>query len=337
MIRGGIALHRGLSRSHAMGKKNAVPDRWENYVPVGKRVKGTRFISFKVPLRQAILDHLEAEVTQMSPLGLLENISRQNESLGLVIDLTNTTRYYDPKELTKAGIKYEKIFTMGHEVPNDKTIAHFKETIKTFIGENGENDKLIGVHCTHGVNRTGYLVCRYLIDCEKMEPDEAIQAFNSARGHSIERENYLKDLKTRDYARHSSAASCPAQASSSVFHPSHSGQEKTASRKTLTRLDHRNDQRARVYQRPPSRRFHQMPPQDTRMDWWSQTPAVGGYQQDYFHHPEGGYVQNYSQSFNYQPFWQMQPPIPFHQQRFQAQSFDQQDERLWWQWAENQQ
>uniref|UniRef100_S4RMJ2 RNA/RNP complex-1-interacting phosphatase n=1 Tax=Petromyzon marinus TaxID=7757 RepID=S4RMJ2_PETMA len=179
------------------GGKLQSPIRWENYVPVGKRVKGTRFISFKVPLRQNYSIRIQSEVTQMSPLGLLENISRQNESLGLVIDLTNTTRYYDPKELTKAGIKYEKIFTMGHEVPNDKTIAHFKETIKTFIGENGENDKLIGVHCTHGVNRTGYLVCRYLIDCEKMEPDEAIQAFNSARGHSIERENYLKDLKTR--------------------------------------------------------------------------------------------------------------------------------------------
>ena len=35
-------------------------------------------------------------------------------------------------------------------------------------------DGLIGVHCTHGVNRTGYLVCRYLIERLQWNPDEAI-------------------------------------------------------------------------------------------------------------------------------------------------------------------
>lgn len=36
-------------------------------------------------------------------------------------------------------------------------------------------DKLIGVHCTHGLNRTGYLICRYLIDVDEMDPEEAIE------------------------------------------------------------------------------------------------------------------------------------------------------------------
>ncbi|KAK2501706.1 hypothetical protein MC885_007411, partial [Smutsia gigantea] len=35
--------------------------------------------------------------------------------------------------------------------------------------------KLIGVHCTNGINRTGYLICRYLIDVEGWDPDTAIQ------------------------------------------------------------------------------------------------------------------------------------------------------------------
>lgn len=62
------------------------------------------------------------------------------------------------------------------------------------------SDKLIGVHCTHGLNRTGYLICRcarsqfgpstiecglyltavcltrrYLIDVDGMEPKEAVK------------------------------------------------------------------------------------------------------------------------------------------------------------------
>ncbi|XP_061655167.1 uncharacterized protein LOC133489907 isoform X6 [Phyllopteryx taeniolatus] len=37
-------------------------------------------------------------------------------------------------------------------------------------------DKLIGVHCTHGLNRTGYMICRYLIDVDGMDPAEAIKS-----------------------------------------------------------------------------------------------------------------------------------------------------------------
>ena len=53
----------------------------------------------------------------------------------------------------------------------------------------------IGVHCTHGINRTGYLVCRYMIQRLGWIPEEAIAAFGAARGHPIERANYLADLK----------------------------------------------------------------------------------------------------------------------------------------------
>ena len=36
------------------------------------------------------------------------------------------------------------------------------------------SDALIGVHCTHGVNRTGYLICRYLIEKMDWDPQKAI-------------------------------------------------------------------------------------------------------------------------------------------------------------------
>lgn len=91
---------------------------------------------------------------------------------------------------------FVKIFTAGHEVPSDKTILSFKRVVQRFLQDNSDNgplrisvrqsclggsthagemtaaplsfsvfpssnaDKLIGVHCTHGLNRTGYLICR---------------------------------------------------------------------------------------------------------------------------------------------------------------------------------
>ncbi|XP_071219676.1 RNA/RNP complex-1-interacting phosphatase-like isoform X1 [Salvelinus alpinus] len=165
-------------------KKNGIPDRWEDYQAVGKIISGTRFIAFKVPLKPAF-----------GPWELMQTMEKDGQELGLIIDLTFTTRYYKPEDLPDS-VFYLKIFTAGHEVPSDPTILSFKRAVRGFLRDNTHNDKLIGVHCTHGLNRTGYLVCRYLIDVDGIDPKEAVELFNSSRGHPIERENYLKDLQT---------------------------------------------------------------------------------------------------------------------------------------------
>ncbi|XP_073509667.1 RNA/RNP complex-1-interacting phosphatase isoform X2 [Phyllobates terribilis] len=172
--------------------KNFIPERWIDYIPVGKRIPGTRFIAFKVPLKN-IYDSKLAPWQRFSPSDLIKEVKKQNEELGLVVDLTCTRRYYSPQELPET-IMYSKLFTVGHAVPSDDVIAQFKDIVNQYLSENSGNEKLVGVHCTHGLNRTGYLVCRYLIDMLSMEPSEAVEKFNSSRGHSIERSNYLEDL-----------------------------------------------------------------------------------------------------------------------------------------------
>ncbi|CAB1318726.1 unnamed protein product [Coregonus sp. 'balchen'] len=147
--------------------RKTAPRGWEDYQAVGKRIPGTRFISFKVPLKQSLCRRVERSEV-FGPWELMQILEKDGQELGLIIDLTFTTRYYNPEDLPDS-VFYLKIFTA---------------------------DKLIGVHCTHGLNRTGYLVCRYLIDVDGMDPKEAVELFNSSRGHSIERANYLKDLQT---------------------------------------------------------------------------------------------------------------------------------------------
>ncbi|XP_052661276.1 RNA/RNP complex-1-interacting phosphatase isoform X3 [Harpia harpyja] len=181
-----------------------VPDRWTDYLPLGRRMPGTRFIAFKVPLKKSFDHNLHPE-ERFSPRDLIKKIKEQKEELGLIIDLTYTTRYYGPEELP-ATLCYSKILTMGHEIPNRHTIFQFKCVVKKFLRDNKDNDKLIGVHCTHGLNRTGYLVCRYLIDVEGMDPNTAIELFNRARGHPIERTNYIQDLRKRSVKKNSSSA-----------------------------------------------------------------------------------------------------------------------------------
>nr|XP_058154658.1 uncharacterized protein LOC101432221 isoform X1 [Dasypus novemcinctus] len=178
-----------------MVKKNSIPNGWRTVSPIGHPLPGTRFIAFKVPLKGTVNQRL-TPTQKFTPKDLISAIKALNVELGLIIDLTYTTRYYEVKDLPKS-IHYKKLYTVGLEVPDNATILQFKKWVRKFLWENAENDKLIGVHCTNGINRTGYLICRYLIDVEGWEPDTAIQAFGEARGHQIDGCVYLKDLKTR--------------------------------------------------------------------------------------------------------------------------------------------
>lgn len=165
-----------------------IPERWGAYTALGNIVGNTKFIPFKVPLKPTLCKNLP-EVERFTPSELLSKI----EKLGLVIDLTNTKRYYDPEELTAKGVSYVKIFCQGHgHIPDNSTIRKFCDAVHHFLNEN--KDGLIGVHCTHGLNRTGYLICRYMIENLKYSAEDAIKEFNKARGHDIERLEYLRDL-----------------------------------------------------------------------------------------------------------------------------------------------
>ncbi|KAG4069856.1 hypothetical protein HA402_009563, partial [Bradysia odoriphaga] len=117
-------------------------------------------------------------------------------NLGLVIDLTNTRKYYDSKNVTDQGIEYKKIFVPGQRLPAPHIYEEFMSTVTDFLRRNAENDKLIGVHCTHGLNRTGLMVCAHMIQKCNIDPVDAVERFEAARGHKMERENYVESLKT---------------------------------------------------------------------------------------------------------------------------------------------
>ncbi|XP_066095240.1 uncharacterized protein [Saccopteryx bilineata] len=178
-----------------MVKKNSIPNGWRTVMPIGHPLPGTRFIAFKVPLKGTVNQRL-TPTQKFTPKDLISATKALHVELGLIIDLTYTTRYYEVKDLPKS-IHYKKLYTVGLEVPDNATILQFKKWVRKFLWENAENDKLIGVHCTNGINRTGYLICRYLIDVEGWDPDTAIQVFGEARGHQIDGCVYLKDLKTQ--------------------------------------------------------------------------------------------------------------------------------------------
>ncbi|KAH8418697.1 hypothetical protein KR222_011460, partial [Zaprionus bogoriensis] len=162
---------------------------WLNYQPIGERIAGTRFIAFKVPLRQTINETVD-EGLRLAPQSLLESVP----NLGLIVDLTNTNRYYSPQTFRKENVEHQKLMIPGHHTPSKALAQKFCQYVTNFLDANADNDKLIGVHCTHGVNRTGYLICYFMITRMNMSPKQAIKTFADARGHKIERENYTSSL-----------------------------------------------------------------------------------------------------------------------------------------------
>ncbi|PAA46956.1 hypothetical protein BOX15_Mlig010689g3, partial [Macrostomum lignano] len=169
-----------------------IPDRWEAYNPFKEIISDTHFLAVKVPLKQCYVASMPAH-EQFTPSELMNRCKQMKLPLGLVVDLTFTTRYYNPQEFTSQGVKYEKIFVEGHNIPDQKCISRFEAVVNQFRQESP--DSVVAVHCTHGVNRTGYMICRYLIDVDGWPAEKAIAAFAEARGFPIERENYLADLR----------------------------------------------------------------------------------------------------------------------------------------------
>ncbi|XP_055696387.1 RNA/RNP complex-1-interacting phosphatase [Lutzomyia longipalpis] len=174
---------------------NSIPDRWLNYTNVGRPIEGSPFIAFKTPLAEKYNGKLEKS-QRFTPKDLIKLIPK----IGLIVDLTATNRYYTAADLP-SNVTHIKLTMQGHVLPDEHTVKRFKQIISDFRRDNKNESLLVGVHCTHGVNRTGYIICRYLIDCANMDADKAIKRFAEARGHDIERKNYtnhLRSLKKND-------------------------------------------------------------------------------------------------------------------------------------------
>ncbi|XP_034944085.1 mRNA-capping enzyme-like [Chelonus insularis] len=82
--------------------------------------------------------------------------------MGLLIDLTNTDRFYNKADVETHGCHYLKLQCRGHgETPSIKQTKIFIEICKNFIAQNPL--EIIGVHCTHGFKRTGFLLISYSV------------------------------------------------------------------------------------------------------------------------------------------------------------------------------
>ncbi|XP_010881119.2 mRNA-capping enzyme isoform X4 [Esox lucius] len=136
------------------------------------------------------------EENRFHPNMLSQYLKSLKVKMGLLVDLTNTSRFYDRNEIEKEGVKYVKLQCKGHgECPTTETTNMFIRLCEHFMEKTPT--ELIGVHCTHGFNRTGFLICAYLVEKMDWSIEAAVAGFAQARAPGIYKGDYLRELFRR--------------------------------------------------------------------------------------------------------------------------------------------
>ncbi|CAH0474153.1 unnamed protein product [Peronospora belbahrii] len=187
---------RNRGKHRKMGKKkDQIPDNWVDVAKMGTIIGTSRFVALRVPLDDKYLSQLETKKDEIwTPTDFLTFQKDQNLNIKMIIDLTNTFKYYNGKdEFKNSEVKYVKLAIEGFRGPPEaQDVAKFMKIVDEFIAK--EPEGTIAVHCTHGLNRTGYLVVTYMVKRLHCSVTEALEAFKIARPPGLIKHMYIEDL-----------------------------------------------------------------------------------------------------------------------------------------------
>ncbi|XP_063617921.1 mRNA-capping enzyme [Cydia splendana] len=172
-----------------------LPNRWLKCPRKASGLVAGKFLAFKTPLGQQFNDKVPEE-NRFTPNMLFVYMKSLKVKLGMWVDLTNTTRFYDKTEIENMDCKYVKMSCRGHgETPSLDQTRLFIQLVSKFLSQNPL--EVIGVHCTHGFNRTGFLLVSYMVEQLDCSVEAAIIEFAKMRPPGIYKQDYLQELYRR--------------------------------------------------------------------------------------------------------------------------------------------
>lgn len=176
---------------------------WQECSKVGSPLPGTCIVPVKTPFeghlqRRAVEAGLISPEDAFTKADLLRICEEKGTPIGLVIDLVNTDKYYKGFSERDDGIEYRKVPIPGRQVPSIKDVKLVLGIIDEYMKRRSP-DRYVAVHCTHGVNRTGFLTSAYMLvrtpEGRKMSSQEAVTAFEAARGVTMDKAYLVDALK----------------------------------------------------------------------------------------------------------------------------------------------
>ncbi|XP_065362989.1 mRNA-capping enzyme [Calliphora vicina] len=172
-----------------------IPNRWLYCPRKSDTIIAEKFLAFKTPLSDAFTSQMPMDCIFLPDM-IFGYCKTMKLKLGLWIDLTNTKRFYDRAVVDAQGAQYVKLQCRGHgETPSPEQTQAFIEIVDNFIDERPFD--IIGVHCTHGFNRTGFLIASYLVERLDCSVEAALSMFATARAPGIYKQDYINELYRR--------------------------------------------------------------------------------------------------------------------------------------------
>lgn len=181
------------------GRDKSDLQEWLQCSNVGARVPGTHIVPCKTPLEGWMADcaydsGLLQDDMWFGKEDLLQHCRDMGAPVGLVIDLVNTTKYYSGFDESEDGVEYKKVSIPGRMIPERQSVEEIFDFIDEFLSRRPE--MFVAIHCTHGVNRTGFVVAAYLMTRgDQPEHGKAVKAFEKARGHKMNKDYLIQALK----------------------------------------------------------------------------------------------------------------------------------------------
>lgn len=169
---------------------NSAPQRWLGCPKFGEVIEG-----LFLPMKTLLSDDIPVpDEFKFTPEIFFQQMRDRKLNVGLMINLTFSSRYYDSDDIIDDhNVEFKQITCRGHnEAPRPQERAEFIRVCNAFIARNP--GKLIAVHCTHGFNRTGFMICCYLCSERDWSLDAAVAHFASKRPPGIYKKDYLDTL-----------------------------------------------------------------------------------------------------------------------------------------------
>ncbi|KAG2441038.1 hypothetical protein HXX76_003891 [Chlamydomonas incerta] len=170
--------------------------KWGDYVAVGAPVAPTKFVPMKTPLSTEILDSWSLPAQPKHRLTVPQMVADQaaaGRKIGLILDLSNHDCLYTDD--IPPDVQYIHIQLVAKELPPPDFVAEVVVAANAFWERHPDHH--IAVHCAYGFNRTGFVVCCYLIECCGLTVDEALAAFAAARPPGVKHEAFRAELQAR--------------------------------------------------------------------------------------------------------------------------------------------
>lgn len=130
-----------------------------------------------------------------SPEVLERDFAGAARTLVAIIDISADIPPYQP--LLFARVRYHKFATVLKVVPDAETVRGFVALVDEILADAAAARPLVAVHCHYGFNRTGFLICCYLVERLGWSTQEAVAGFKAAKPPGIKHQHFIDALYLR--------------------------------------------------------------------------------------------------------------------------------------------